>query len=423
MDETDSKAQSSFTTRRVWKKKKNGLYGWGVRRQRILNGSELNMESTEASMISNTSFSIDYAKRKSVCRNCKQPIERGELRMGNMKNYRHPTCMFKAFPNMTNSAQIFKDPNDFDGWFDIQKEDMATILNLMKREITIKEEPIDILSSQQEFEQNLMNQCSIVEKLRLEPEFDDTSMNQSLINEKLRMEPGLYDTLMNNSSTAGKLRKGATFDETSINQSSIAEELRIEPEFDKTSINISSINEKLIIELELRIEPEFDKTSTNLSSINEKLIIELGFDDTSMNQSSLAEKLIMDKLSVVEDISTQGEFVLNEVEGNFFLTQNSKHVSYCINRIFALNRQRRSNTDKLEDIVSITGEIEALKDKERHIYNLKAQDNCTADIAYKSMKSSLEAMKTHATAHGVTHSCFEQAKKVKYRQTGRYRVK
>merc|ERR1711892_499618 len=285
--------------------------------------------------------------------------------------------MFKAFPNMTNSAQILKDPNDFDGWFDIQKEDMATILNLMKRDITIKEEPIDILSSQQEFEQNLMNQCSIVEKLRLEPEFDETSMNQSLINEKLRMEPGLYDTLMNNSSTAGKLRKGATFDETSINQSSIAEELRIEPEFDKTSINISSINEKLIIEL--------------------------GFDDTSMNQSSLAEKLIMDKLSVVEDISTQGEFVLNEVEGNFFLTQNSKHVSYCINRIFALNWQRRSNTDKLEDIESSSGEIEALKDKERHIYNLKAQENCSTDIAYKSMKSSLEAMRTHATVHGVTH--------------------
>merc|ERR1711892_784385 len=250
-------------------------------------------------MISNTSFSIDYAKRKSVCRKCKQPIERGELRMGNMKNYRHPTCLFKVFPNMTNSTQIFQDPKDFDGWSNIQKEDMATILNLMKREITIKEEPIDILSAHKdpEFEQTLINQCSTVEKLRLEPGFDDTSMNHSLI----------------------------------------------------------------------------------------------------------VDNLSMTTLIGVEDVSTQGGFALNEVEGNFFLTENSKLVSYCINRIFALNRQRRSNTDKLEDIVSISGEIEALKDKERHIYNLKAQENCSTDIAYKSMKSSLEAMRTHATVHGVTH--------------------
>jgi len=260
---------------------------------------------------------------------------------------------------MTNSTQIFQDPNDFDGWSDIQKEDMATILNLMKREITIKEEPIDILSAHKdpEFEQKLINQCSTVEKLRIEPGFDETSMNQTSIPEKLRIEP--------------------EFDVTTMNQSSIGEELRTGLGFKEISINHSSITEKL------RMYPRFD--------------------ETSMNHSLIVDNLSMTTLIGVEDVSTQGGFTLNEVEGNFFLTENSKHVSYCINRIFALNRQRRSNTDKLKDTVFITGEIEALKDKERHIYNLKAQDNCTADIAYKSMKSSLEAMKTHATAHGVTH--------------------
>ena len=41
-----SKTKKRFTTKKVWTKKKNGLYGWGVRRQRMINSSECEGEVT-----------------------------------------------------------------------------------------------------------------------------------------------------------------------------------------------------------------------------------------------------------------------------------------------------------------------------------------------------------------------------------------
>ena len=102
--------------------------------------------------------------------------------------------------------------------------------------------------------------------------------------------------------------------------------------------------------------------------------------------------------NVKEEVaSDQCGFILKEVEENFFSAVNSKHVSYCINRIFSLKKQIRSNIEKLEDI----GSIESLKDKSRYIYNLKTKTKCDLEETHNSMKASLEEMRKHAVAHSV----------------------
>ena len=45
MDPNNRKAERKrFTTRKVWKRKKNGLFGWGVRKERIIDVSDTAME-------------------------------------------------------------------------------------------------------------------------------------------------------------------------------------------------------------------------------------------------------------------------------------------------------------------------------------------------------------------------------------------
>ena len=54
-------------------------------------------------------FAIDYGKRNCKCQKCKQPIEKGLVRIaklvpnifsddgGDMKQYHHPICLFESF--------------------------------------------------------------------------------------------------------------------------------------------------------------------------------------------------------------------------------------------------------------------------------------------------------------------------------------
>ena len=57
-----SKTKKRFTTRKVWTRKKNGLYGWAVRRQRVLNRSEADTEVILTHLYRNY-FALSYSSQ------------------------------------------------------------------------------------------------------------------------------------------------------------------------------------------------------------------------------------------------------------------------------------------------------------------------------------------------------------------------
>ena len=89
--------------------------------------------------MSDTKFSCDYGKRKCNCKRCKQPIEKGCLRIakvvpnffddgqGTMKQYHHVNCIFEAFSKARATTKVIEDASDLEGFCDLKDEDKAEI--------------------------------------------------------------------------------------------------------------------------------------------------------------------------------------------------------------------------------------------------------------------------------------------------------
>ena len=71
-------------------------------------------------IMADAKFAIDYGKRNCKCQKCKQPIEKGELRIaklvpnifsddgGDMKQYHHPICLFESFKKARATTKVIE---------------------------------------------------------------------------------------------------------------------------------------------------------------------------------------------------------------------------------------------------------------------------------------------------------------------------
>ncbi|KAH3741324.1 DNA ligase 3-like isoform X2 [Dreissena polymorpha] len=86
-----------------------------------------------------------YAKLgTSGCKKCKQKIDKGGLRIaklvsnpfsedaGDMKQWFHPSCIFETFVRARATTKKIEDPDDLEGFSDLQQEDKDVIVNLIK---------------------------------------------------------------------------------------------------------------------------------------------------------------------------------------------------------------------------------------------------------------------------------------------------
>ncbi|XP_053379767.1 DNA ligase 3-like [Mercenaria mercenaria] len=86
-----------------------------------------------------------YAKLgTSSCKKCKQKIDKGALRIaklvsnpfsedsGDMKQWFHPDCIFETFVRARATTKKIEDPDDLEGFSDLEQADKDTILTLIK---------------------------------------------------------------------------------------------------------------------------------------------------------------------------------------------------------------------------------------------------------------------------------------------------
>lgn len=97
-----------------------------------------------------TRYIVEYAKRKANCKKCKQPIEKGSIRMakctpnffndgeGEMKMYHHVKCMFEVFSKMRATTKKPEHVSEIEGFSDISDEDKATISQLLNEMLNSK---------------------------------------------------------------------------------------------------------------------------------------------------------------------------------------------------------------------------------------------------------------------------------------------
>ncbi|XP_064610448.1 DNA ligase 3-like [Liolophura sinensis] len=90
-------------------------------------------------------FIIGYAKLgTSSCKKCKQKIAKQSLRIGkvvpnpfgdgggDMKQWHHPACIFETFKRARASTKIIEEPDDLEGFTDLQDEDKKLVNKLIK---------------------------------------------------------------------------------------------------------------------------------------------------------------------------------------------------------------------------------------------------------------------------------------------------
>jgi len=95
--------------------------------------------------MSDNKFLAGYAKLgTSSCKKCKQKIDKGALRIaklvsnpfsedaGDMKQWFHPACLFETFVRARATTKKIEDPDDVDGFSDLQQDDKDKILDLIK---------------------------------------------------------------------------------------------------------------------------------------------------------------------------------------------------------------------------------------------------------------------------------------------------
>ena len=94
--------------------------------------------------MSDKKFCIEYAKRGTAgCKKCKEKIGKGLLRVaklvsnpfsdsgGDMKQWYHSDCIFETFARARATTKIIEEPDDLDGWEDIQPDDRKKLLELI----------------------------------------------------------------------------------------------------------------------------------------------------------------------------------------------------------------------------------------------------------------------------------------------------
>lgn len=100
------------------------------------------------SIMAENKFIIGYAKLgTSSCKKCKQKIAKQSLRIGkvvpnpfgdgggDMKQWHHPACIFETFKRARASTKIIEEPDDLEGFTDLQDEDKKLVNKLIKGNI------------------------------------------------------------------------------------------------------------------------------------------------------------------------------------------------------------------------------------------------------------------------------------------------
>lgn len=90
-------------------------------------------------------FVVGYAKLgTSSCKKCKTKIDKGALRLGKvtpnpfsddggeMKQWFHPSCLFETFLRARASTKKIEDPEDMEGYGDLEQEDKEVIKKLIE---------------------------------------------------------------------------------------------------------------------------------------------------------------------------------------------------------------------------------------------------------------------------------------------------
>ncbi|XP_014663885.1 PREDICTED: DNA ligase 3-like [Priapulus caudatus] len=100
---------------------------------------------TRATVMADNKYCVEYAKRGTAgCKKCKQKIEKGLPRIakvvanpfseegGDMKLWHHVSCMFETFIKARATTKVIEDPEDLEGWENMEQADKDTILQLIK---------------------------------------------------------------------------------------------------------------------------------------------------------------------------------------------------------------------------------------------------------------------------------------------------
>lgn len=103
-----------------------------------------NLASEEFDEMSANKFACDYARLgTSSCKKCKQKLDKGSLRLaklspspfsedGDMKMYYHPKCLFETFLRARATTKVIEEPDDVEGFQDLNDSDKDLINDLIK---------------------------------------------------------------------------------------------------------------------------------------------------------------------------------------------------------------------------------------------------------------------------------------------------
>ena len=90
--------------------------------------------------MSETTFKTEYAKtNRSNCKKCKGTINKGEARIAkltpspfsegeSMAQWYHLPCVFKSFQKVRATTKIIEEPDDLEGYGDLESDDKKIIL-------------------------------------------------------------------------------------------------------------------------------------------------------------------------------------------------------------------------------------------------------------------------------------------------------
>ena len=109
------------------------------------------------------------------------------------------------------------------------------------------------------------------------------------------------------------------------------------------------------------------------------------------------------------EIKLSSGFCLLEVRGDLFSAPSSSSLCHCVSRDFRLGkgiaklfREKFGRIDELKSSGARVGEVAVLKEKKRFIYNLVTKEIYSGKPTYETLRRSLEEMKDHARANGVS---------------------
>ena len=93
--------------------------------------------------MADTKFKAEYAKTgRSNCKKCKAVINKGELRItkqtpspfsegDTMDQWHHPSCLFQGFQRVRVTTRIIEEPDDLEGYGDLEDSDKKDLLKLI----------------------------------------------------------------------------------------------------------------------------------------------------------------------------------------------------------------------------------------------------------------------------------------------------